>query len=149
MQHSRSFFIVPRLSSDQAGMLDLLIAIIVSVFQMLGRITNQNNHFSTDFKIRFKKFGIAIDPKGRSGLSYRRRSDELPQANQVTRLAYRNLVFQNKKITESTELDLRKANHTTALAHGCADAWRKTKWVYAGSAHGCCYCPLETSLPEM
>ena len=130
-------------------MLDLRIAIIAGTAQMLGIITNLNTLFSTDFKIRFKKFGIAIDPKGRSGLSYRRRSDELPQTNQVTRLVNRNLIFQNKKTIESTELDLRKANHTTALAHGCADAWRKTKWVYAGSAHGCCYCPLETSLPEM
>ena len=78
-------------------MLDLRIAIITGTAQMLGVITNLNTLFSTDFKIRFKKFGIAIDPKGRSSLSYRRRSDGLPQTIQVTQLVNRNLIFQNKK----------------------------------------------------
>ena len=96
-QHSQRFVIVPRLSSDQVGMLDLRIAIITGTAQMLGVITNLNTLFSTDFKIRFKKFGIAIDPKGRSSLSYRRRSDGLPQTIQVTQLVNRNLIFQNKK----------------------------------------------------
>jgi hypothetical protein len=77
--------------------LDLGIAIIDGEVPSLGIITNQNNLFSMDFKIRFKKFGIAIDPGGWSGLSYRRRNDELRSPILSMRLVKRNLIFQNIK----------------------------------------------------
>ena len=68
--------------------------------------------FSTDFKIRFKKFGISIDPKGRSGLSYRRRTDRLRRPTCLT--GWQSKTDLSKSNTfGSTELDLRHANLTT------------------------------------
>ncbi|MCY2984617.1 MAG: hypothetical protein NTY15_13415 [Planctomycetota bacterium] len=68
-------------------------------------LTTDLHVFSSKFKIRIQKVGIAIDPKGWSGLSYRRRSDQPRPTSDSCRFEKKSDLSKQKN--KSTALDWR------------------------------------------